>query len=219
MFRKERTRRSVHTHTSKKPDAANCVNILNQSHTNGTHTCYPLQMSKARQLWHVEHARALHDCAMTAHGCQETDTEIGTPSGIPQRHNAHSRSYWFTKVCYSACLSHFAAPFIIIPAKTFNAENSGDKQSKFTRRQEQMQWVHKAQRHPDTRAQDIAAAAATHSAVNGLHPWMYVWRQQAAQSRIRSQHQIIVFLSEMCKWSFRRFTYGNLVTTSPSSKW
>ena len=22
-----------------------------------------------------------------------------------------------------------------------------------------------------------------------------------------------------CKWSFRRFTYGNLVTTSPSSKW
>ncbi len=23
----------------------------------------------------------------------------------------------------------------------------------------------------------------------------------------------------LCKWSFRRFTYGNLVTTSPSSKW
>ena len=23
----------------------------------------------------------------------------------------------------------------------------------------------------------------------------------------------------VCKWSFRRFTYGNLVTTSPSSKW
>ena len=23
----------------------------------------------------------------------------------------------------------------------------------------------------------------------------------------------------MCEWSFRRFTYGNLVTTSPSSKW
>ena len=24
---------------------------------------------------------------------------------------------------------------------------------------------------------------------------------------------------DTCKWSFRRFTYGNLVTTSPSSKW
>ena len=24
---------------------------------------------------------------------------------------------------------------------------------------------------------------------------------------------------ESCHWSFRRFTYGNLVTTSPSSKW
>ena len=26
-------------------------------------------------------------------------------------------------------------------------------------------------------------------------------------------------LAEACEWSFRRFTYGNLVTTSPSSKW
>ena len=28
---------------------------------------------------------------------------------------------------------------------------------------------------------------------------------------------VVWFIS--CEWSFRRFTYGNLVTTSPSSKW
>lgn len=34
-------------------------------------------------------------------------------------------------------------------------------------------------------------------------------------------HETIIVLREdktSCKWSFRRFTYGNLVTTSPSSK-
>ena len=30
---------------------------------------------------------------------------------------------------------------------------------------------------------------------------------------------IHMVLSKTCEWSFRRFTYGNLVTTSPSSKW
>ena len=28
-----------------------------------------------------------------------------------------------------------------------------------------------------------------------------------------------VFVCGSCQWSFRRFTYGNLVTTSPSSRW
>ena len=31
--------------------------------------------------------------------------------------------------------------------------------------------------------------------------------------------EFTVKVMDMCEWSFRRFTYGNLVTTSPSSKW
>ena len=52
-----------------------------------------------------------------------TDTETGKPPGIAWRYNVHSNLYWFTEFCYSSCLSHFAAPFIIIPAKASNAEN------------------------------------------------------------------------------------------------
>ena len=55
---------------------------------------------------------------------QTLDSEADTPSRIPRRHNLPSSSYWFTKSCYSACLSHFAAPLIIILAKTSDAENS-----------------------------------------------------------------------------------------------
>ena len=35
-------------------------------------------------------------------------------------------------------------------------------------------------------------------------------------SHIEYTRQVV---SYVCEWSFRRFTYGNLVTTSPSSKW
>jgi hypothetical protein len=49
------------------------------------------------------------------------------PSGIPSRPNADSSPFWFTGLCYSICLSHFAAPVIISPAKTSNAESCGRK--------------------------------------------------------------------------------------------
>ena len=35
----------------------------------------------------------------------------------------------------------------------------------------------------------------------------------------RSRRKFTVQIDISCEWSFRRFTYGNLVTTSPSSKW
>ena len=38
-----------------------------------------------------------------------------------------------------------------------------------------------------------------------------------AQTHITCIHSI--HHNSPCEWSFRRFTYGNLVTTSPSSKW
>ncbi len=41
-----------------------------------------------------------------------------------------------------------------------------------------------------------------------------VWTSSTWPQRYVHKHDI-----GMCEWSFRRFTYGNLVTTSPSSKW
>ena len=37
--------------------------------------------------------------------------------------------------------------------------------------------------------------------------------------RSEAPRSLVLGLLFLCQWSFRRFTYGNLVTTSPSSKW
>ena len=39
-------------------------------------------------------------------------------SGITRKSNMRSTSYWFTESCNSQCLSHFAAPFIVVRAET-----------------------------------------------------------------------------------------------------
>ena len=53
---------------------------------------------------------------------EEEDSEADRPSGMSRKHRIHSRFYWFTEFCNSQCLSHFAAPFISVQAKTFIAE-------------------------------------------------------------------------------------------------
>ena len=54
---------------------------------------------------------------------------------------------------------------------------------------------------------------------HGWHPWMYVRRQHSSTStQAFTTPNHCAPVKKMCKWSFRRFTYGNLVTTSPSSK-
>ena len=53
---------------------------------------------------------------------KEEDSEADRPSGISRKHRIHSRFYWFTEFCNSQCLSHFAAPFISVQAKTFITE-------------------------------------------------------------------------------------------------
>ena len=58
-----------------------------------------------------------------AHARRELDTEAGIPSGITRRCSIRSRSYWFTEFCNSQCLSHFAAPFIVVRAETSVAES------------------------------------------------------------------------------------------------
>ena len=51
------------------------------------------------------------------------DTEAGMLSGISRKRSIRSRTYWFTEFCNSQCLSHFAAPFIVVRAETSVAES------------------------------------------------------------------------------------------------
>ena len=51
------------------------------------------------------------------------DTEAGMLLGISQKHNARSSPCRFTEFCNSQCLSHFAAPFIVVRTETSIAES------------------------------------------------------------------------------------------------
>jgi hypothetical protein len=43
-------------------------------------------------------------------------------SGISRKRSIRSSTCWFTEFCNSQCLSHFAAPFIVVRAETSVAE-------------------------------------------------------------------------------------------------
>ena len=45
---------------------------------------------------------------------KEVDTEAGMLSGISRKRRMRSGFYWLTEICNSQCLSHFAAPFIVV---------------------------------------------------------------------------------------------------------
>ena len=51
------------------------------------------------------------------------DTEADMLSGISRKRSIRSNPYWFTEFCNSQCLSHFAAPFIVVRAETSVAES------------------------------------------------------------------------------------------------
>ena len=51
------------------------------------------------------------------------DTEAGMLFGISQKHNMRSSPCRFTEFCNSQCLSHFAAPFIVVRTETSIAES------------------------------------------------------------------------------------------------
>ena len=44
-------------------------------------------------------------------------------SGISRKRSIRSNPCWFTEFCKSQCLSHFAAPFIVVRAETSVAES------------------------------------------------------------------------------------------------
>ena len=53
----------------------------------------------------------------------EVDSEAGMLSGISRKRSIRSNPCWFTEFCKSQCLSHFAAPFIVVRAETSVAES------------------------------------------------------------------------------------------------
>ena len=53
----------------------------------------------------------------------EVDSEAGMLSGISRKRSIRSNPCWFTEFCNSQCLSHFAAPFIVVRAETSVAES------------------------------------------------------------------------------------------------
>ena len=53
----------------------------------------------------------------------KVDTEAGMLSGVSRKRSIRSNPCWFTEFCKSQCLSHFAAPFIVVQAETSVAES------------------------------------------------------------------------------------------------
>ena len=73
----------------------------------------------------TDSARATHIRRGEAHQRHEAegDTEAGMLSGVSRKRRMRSNPCWFTEFCKSQCLSHFAAPFIVVQAETSVAES------------------------------------------------------------------------------------------------
>ena len=70
------------------------------------------------------------------------DSEADRLSGMSRKHRIHSGFYWFTEFCNSQCLSHFAAPFISVQAKTFITEGCKEvhRDSESQKTNEDIKW-------------------------------------------------------------------------------
>lgn len=60
--------------------------------------------------------------AEVASGITAVDTEAGTLPGVSRKRSIRSNVNWFAEFCNSQCLSHFAAPFIVVRAEASVAE-------------------------------------------------------------------------------------------------
>ena len=168
---------------------------------------------------HVSMQRMLHwnmktrkrDTWGTRSAEKTKDTEVNMLSGITRKSNMRSTFCWFTESCNSQCLSHFAAPFIVVRAETsitgsYVVHTTASHQRKW----QIIRWW----KILSERWQANFADRNHQSHLPPLAMHVDVWTSGTWPQRYVHKHDI-----EMCEWSFRRFTYGNLVTTSPSSKW
>ena len=120
-------------------------------------------------------------------------------SGVTWKRSMRSAFYWFAEFCHSQCLSHFAASFIVTRAEASIAKSCGFRIENFFKKILELKkgW----------NEAEVPTPAGDNN--EPLH---------SEDSGSCGGSQILVLIW-MCEWSFRRFTYGNLVTTSPSSKW
>ena len=94
---------------------SNCLSVVS--------TC-ELDASRARSSLTHKHARMTDPQKWKASAAWVSiDTEAGMLSGISRKRSIRSNPYWFTEFCNSQCLSHFAAPFIVVRAETSIAES------------------------------------------------------------------------------------------------
>ena len=122
-----------------------------------------------------------------------------------QKCSMRSAFYWFAEFCHSQRLSHFAASFIVTRAEGSIAKNCKNK------------CLYNSNNIPGMCKTNYLLAAALPTKLRELQPPL---SQSTPKGFMRSQSNSGLKLDYLsCKWSFRRFTYGNLVTTSPSSKW
>ena len=130
-------------------------------------------------------------------------------SGITRKSNMRSTNCWFTESCNSQCLSHFAAPFIVVRKTSITGSCVVHTTASHPRKWQIFRWW-------KFNCQDSGRRTSTVIKKSTSHPAMHVdvWTSCTWPQRYVHKHDI-----GLCEWSFRRFTYGNLVTTSPSSKW
>ena len=107
--------------------------MASKTHTELLVADKPLYAKRVRGLHSEKHKRHLdtqiRNSRIHAPGGQMPlavrgrDTEAGMLSGISRKRKIRSNLYWFTEFCNSQCLSHFAAPFIVVRAETSVAES------------------------------------------------------------------------------------------------
>ena len=68
--------------------------------------------------------RALREGSPNVPEGKALDTQAGMLSGVSRERSVRSNLCWFTEFCNSQCLSHFAAPFIVVRAEASIADNT-----------------------------------------------------------------------------------------------
>ena len=112
-----------------------------------------------------------------------------------------SAFYWFAEFCQSQCLSHFAASFIDTRAEGSIAESCKEEIS-YNHKRFQVDWYRLSSDDRPSRETGARPPSRQATSTGQCHALTVRFRVEVGLS---------------CKWSFRRFTYGNLVTTSASS--
>ena len=105
-----------HTHAEAKPPG----NVLQMRANAAPQQIKYVECTKFVRLTHNKNpVRQVH----ARPGDEEMDTEGDALSGVSRKRSIRSNPCWFTEFCKSQCLSHFAAPFIVVRAETSVAES------------------------------------------------------------------------------------------------